>query len=166
MKVAYNLSEGITADLWESFLQKTSEDNTYKVGWFAFKRVLAKIPYTRALRWAIKISELDSKMIEYQTLLKQIEQYKQSIDSGHGVIVVAHSQGNLFTVKAFKKMGDRKDYFHTIAVASPHYEIPNNGHAVTFDNDIITEVPIHIKKQHTIQTEGILFITLEMPWEK
>jgi len=139
--VAYNLSDGMVADMWEAFLQKTQLENTYKIGWFAFKRFIGKMPYTRGLRWMIKASEIASKINAEITLREQVDQYKESINSGHGVVVVAHSQGNLFTAKAFKRMGWRKPYFHTIAVASPHHEIPNGGHAISFDNDMITDVP-------------------------
>ena len=36
IKVSYNLSEGMVADMWESFLQKVQLENTYKIGWFGF----------------------------------------------------------------------------------------------------------------------------------
>ena len=144
--VSYNLSDGMVADMWEAFLQKTQLDNTYKLSWFAFKRLLSKVSYTRALRWMIKASEIAGKINEGITLDKQVEQYKESIDSGHGVVVLAHSQGNLFTAKAFKRMGWRKPYFHTIAIASPHNVIPNDGHAITFDNDMIRDVPMASQK--------------------
>ena len=91
--VAYNLSDGMIADLWESFLQKIQLDTTYKAGWMAFKRLIAKVPYTRAVRLMLKATEIAGKINETITLYKQINQYKRSIDSGHGVVVVAHSQG-------------------------------------------------------------------------
>ncbi len=50
----------------------------------------------------------------------QVANYKKSIQLGHKVLVVAHSQGNLFTYEAYRKLDDwMQDYFEAISVASP-----------------------------------------------
>ncbi len=70
---------------------------------------------------------------------EQITKYEDSIKAGHGVVVVAHSQGNLFTHQAYDSLdGWMQTYFHTIAVATPDSSIINSGHGVTFYNDMIT----------------------------
>ncbi len=50
----------------------------------------------------------------------QIEKYKSSIENGHKVLVVAHSQGNLFTYEAYNGLpGWMQNYFEAVSVASP-----------------------------------------------
>jgi len=55
-----------------------------------------------------KLAEMldDMKITAHQAdLSRQIKAYKNSIKSGHGVLVVAHSQGNLFTEEAYRALG-------------------------------------------------------------
>ena len=53
-------------------------------------------------------------------LKKQIDAYKASIDNGHSVLVVAHSQGNLFTGEAFAALGPcMQKQFEAVSIASP-----------------------------------------------
>ena len=50
------------------------------------------------IRWRDWLASLVGYVTSHASDLKQqIEAYKASIDNGHGVLVVAHSQGNLFT---------------------------------------------------------------------
>ena len=59
----------------------------------------------------------------------QVDSYKKSIQSGHKVVVVAHSQGNLFTYEAYRKLDSwMQNYFEAVSVASPgHYPIKEIG---------------------------------------
>jgi len=142
--VAYNISHGMAIDLWESFFQKVSLDSGIAAGWTAFKRFVSKIPGKsgKAADFFVKANEAASGIIRDGTLSKQLEKYRWSIEQGHGVVTVAHSQGNLFTAEAFLKLKPwMEPYFHTIAVATPASKIPNNGKGVTFYNDIINLVP-------------------------
>ncbi len=51
-------------------------------------------------------------------LKKQIDAYKASIDNGHSVLVVAHSQGNLFTGEAFAALGPcMQKQFEAVSIA-------------------------------------------------
>ena len=138
--VAYNISHGFAADIWEAFLQKTNLELGYKVGWEAFKKMTSSVRYVgKAIKVLTKAGEKANSMLQHDgTLKKHIKKYEESIKAGHGVVVVAHSQGNLFVGEAFKGLKDwMKPYFHTIAVASPTTSVPNDGHGVTFHNEII-----------------------------
>ena len=77
-------------------------------------------------------------------LTAQVATYKESIKLGHGVIVVAHSQGNYFTNEAYELLdGWMKDYFHMFGVATPANHVagfPVDDAAapyVLFHNDFI-----------------------------
>ena len=53
-------------------------------------------------------------------LKKQIHAYRDSISSGHGVLVVAHSQGNLFTREAYDALDPcMQKQFEAVSIASP-----------------------------------------------
>ncbi|MBD3797224.1 MAG: hypothetical protein IE887_05715 [Campylobacterales bacterium] len=116
--VAYNHSYGVTSDLFEAFIQKAEAEPGYKVTWEAFKLYVGlKIKKADDL---LGMAENTSNSIENYDLTTQIEAYKNSIKNGHGVIVVSHSQGNLFTNRAYEKLEDwMKPYFHNMGVATP-----------------------------------------------
>lgn len=77
-----------------------------------------------------------SQSFNIEDLAAQIKSYKKSINSGHGVIVVAHSQGNFFTNKAYEYLAPwQKEYFQMIGVASPSSVVSGDGLRVSFDND-------------------------------
>jgi len=142
--IAYNISESEIEDLWEAFLQKVSLDPILSAGWTAFKFFVSRIPVVGQVSESlIKYMELSNQKLHDTTLNEQIQKYKDSILSGHGVVVVAHSQGNLFAIEAYRKLDTwMKQYFHMIAVATPADRIVNGGNGVTFDNDIILSVPL------------------------
>ncbi|PHS56803.1 MAG: hypothetical protein COB17_07990 [Sulfurimonas sp.] len=82
-----------------------------------------------------------SQAFNIQDLATHIKSYKDSINAGHGVIVVAHSQGNFFTNKAYEYLeGWQKNYFHMIGVASPSSVVSGGGPRVSFDNDLIVTI--------------------------
>ena len=69
----------------------------------------------------------------------QIEAYKKNISNGHRVLVIAHSQGNLFTSEAYNALDDwMKEYFEAISVASPRaLKIKNNTPHTAWTKDIV-----------------------------
>ena len=75
----------------------------------------------------------------------QVANYKKSIQSGHKVLVVAHSQGNLFTYEAYRKLDDwMQDYFEAISVASPgHFPIKEGTPRVSWDNDLVAHIGLY-----------------------
>jgi hypothetical protein len=78
---------------------------------------------------------------------KQVFSYKESIKSGHGVIVIAHSQGNYYTNEAYELLPDwMRQYFHMMGVATPANHVagfaPGDTTApyVKFHNDFINVI--------------------------
>jgi len=84
---------------------------------------------------------------ERKDVEKQVNAYGQSIAEGHGVFVIAHSQGNLFTNRAYNEFAHSKNtidyswmqnYFSAIGLASPANNILGKTTPyITFDNDMI-----------------------------
>ena len=137
-KVAYHLSEGLISD----YLVKAKENPVAGVAWTVFR--IGILAYVKSKPTKFIAAQVDAAMlmIHNNTLKKQIDSYNKSIESGHGIVVVAHSTGNLFTEEVFREFdekgeGWKQKYFHTIAVASTQGSIINGGHGVTFDNDIV-----------------------------
>jgi len=97
---AYNKSYGMGLDLFESFLQVIAQSSTANSLWSAFKAYVGnktKVDFIDLIEtWTTEAKNAD--------LSEQITSYTNSIEAGHGVIVVAHSQGNLFTNEAYAKL--------------------------------------------------------------
>jgi hypothetical protein len=109
---AYNQTSGPVLDIWESIAQKLN-----------FQALIDAL--------------FDTK--HGPDLQGQIDKYSQSILDGHRVLVVAHSQGNLFTGEAYTALeGWMKDYFFAVSVASPRlFKIKSNTPHIAFANDIV-----------------------------
>jgi predicted small integral membrane protein len=83
---AYNRSDGQIIDLLESLMQKVDGTGLTSINkWTQVAALVAGLMTQEA-----HDSDLDL----------QIRQYKASIETGHRVLVVAHSQGNLFVHKS------------------------------------------------------------------
>jgi 6-phosphogluconolactonase (cycloisomerase 2 family) len=69
--------------------------------------------------------------------------YKDELTAGHRVIVVAHSQGNLYVNQAYELVtaSGGSDHFHVVAVATPAHHVAGAGPHLTLDGDVITLVP-------------------------
>jgi hypothetical protein len=75
-------------------------------------------------------------------LATQITAYNTSVEAGNKVLVVAHSQGNLFTYEAYNKVAtDTKKNFEAVSVASPMSEDIKYGTTrIDWDNDIVPRI--------------------------
>jgi hypothetical protein len=98
----------------------------------------------------------------FKDLTKQINSYKESIkDYSHRVLIVAHSQGNLFTYQAYKLLelnSDTKwmtDYMYVISVASPlSSDIIPNTPVVCYDNDMVCKIGGHDGFENIVRGVG------------
>jgi len=141
VKRAYNTSEGQLSDILESAGQKT--------GWYSmFAGPIEGIDEGR-------IEQLREKMIidnRRADLSEQLLHYRQSIDGGYRVLVVAHSQGNLYANDLYKLLGSPEDDFSAVSVASPMQgRIKPDTPQIAFDNDVVPLLGIYTA--HKIQNE-------------
>jgi hypothetical protein len=74
-------------------------------------------------------------------LQAQEAHYKQDLSAGRKIIVVAHSQGNLYVNQAYTDLAPTPADFDVVAVASPADYVAGGGPWTTLRNDIITLVP-------------------------
>ncbi len=135
IKVSYNRSQGFFDDLFESLEQKISNE----FGWEQLSAYVTSFLTTHNMQEDWRAHSND--------LTKQVASYKQSIKDGHGVIVIAHSQGNYYTNEAYEKLDDwMKDYFHMFGVATPANHVAGfmagdtTAPYVKFHNDFINTV--------------------------
>jgi len=91
--------------------------------------------------YAFKIlNQIDtlSQSLNIVDINRHISAYNQSLKAGNGVIVVAHSQGNFFTNKAYEYLDQcMRSRFHMIGVASPAASVAGGGSRISWDNDIV-----------------------------
>jgi len=94
---------------------------------------------------AVSYNTSQGKFDDFLESFTQINTYKNSIRLGHGVIVIAHSQGNLYTNEAYNALSGNDEwmrkYFHMMGVATPADHVAGGGPYVTFDNDPIHSLP-------------------------
>lgn len=134
-KMAYNKSQGFDDDMYEAFEQIMSNE----WGWKEFSNYF---------KFFLKVEGIQEKYDQHSVdITKQVNAYKQSIKNGHGVIAIAHSQGNYFTNEAYDSLDEwMKDYFHMFGVATPanHVAGYESGDTtapyVKFHNDFINFV--------------------------
>jgi hypothetical protein len=81
------------------FLSDNLESALQKFGWFGLRDLLGDVHGV--------------------DLHLQVKKYKNSISSGHKVLVVAHSQGNMFAGEAYNALPLwMRNYFEAVSVAS------------------------------------------------
>jgi hypothetical protein len=124
--------------------------------WYAYNRTIGEVEdLVESGAQIFEISELLDKLVqslnEDKTTIHaldlddQVNQYKASIEQGHKVLVVAHSQGNLFTYEAYRRLGTNstngwmQKYFEAVSIASPDFTdvIKEGTPEIGWDNDIV-----------------------------
>ena len=121
---AYNSTHGMIADLYESLKQKLSDPDDFNPQEYLPEYL--QDAHTRDLG-------------------RQVTSYKNSIKDGHKVLVVAHSQGNLFTYEAYRKIDDwMQDYFEAVSIASPGHELIKEGTPrISWHNDLVGHIGLY-----------------------
>jgi hypothetical protein len=141
--ISYNVSQGFFDDLFESAEQVMSNE----WGWEKFSIFFRTYLETHNIQ--------ESYDVHIPNLTTQVNAYKESIKLGHGVIVVAHSQGNYYTNEAYEQLDPwMKDYFHMFGVATPANHVAGfsvddaAAPYVKFHNDfinfIVTSLPSNL----------------------
>ncbi|WP_324171314.1 hypothetical protein [Sulfurimonas sp.] len=121
---AYNSTHGFIADVYETILQKLKKETSFDLN--DYLPEFLQDAHTRDLNI-------------------QITAYNKSIADGHKVLVVAHSQGNLFTYEAYRKIDDwMQDYFEAISIASPGHELIKAGTPrISWHNDLVGHIGLY-----------------------
>jgi hypothetical protein len=138
--IVYNWTEGNLDDVVETVYQLRQEGQL-DVGFFAAVALLYKgtpSVLTPALILAITQSLTVASKTQPENLKEMLAKYDASINNGHRVVLVSHSQGNLFGVQAYDKLKSwQKKYFKQVSVATPANRVAGGGRYVTVENDKI-----------------------------
>ncbi len=131
---AYNSTDGEISDLLESLAQKLEGS------------VISYFPYVGQVSLLLNLATAESQNRDVRL---QVAKYRASIEGGNKVLLVAHSQGNLFGRKSLISLTQNpKDfwmgnYFEAVSVASPMFsDIKDNTPRIDWDNDIVSAIAL------------------------
>jgi len=150
VKLQYNWSHGKMIDLLETFYQlKEAGQISEEIFFTLVDELMAKQVSDitnedlRSLREQLvnliestEEDEVDQMLVKY---------YNESFKYGHRVLLVSHSQGNMFANRVYERINptEYKNYFANLQVASPASEVKaSKGDYVTgFIDPIINPIP-------------------------
>ena len=70
--VSYNLSNGLAADMWEAFNQKTGDEIEGKAGWLAFKQFIGFLGvYGKGAKYIVSAGEYANEYLQHKETLDQ-----------------------------------------------------------------------------------------------
>ena len=151
VKLAYNWGQGTLLDVLETYYQLRESRQLDGVGFYtAIAALTVEIP-------EITLSALVTQKL-MEPLTKDWEQgnvdemwqkyYNESFKLGHRVLLVSHSQGNLFANRIFDTINptDYKMYFANLQVASPANQVKadtvgKGAHVTLWGDPIINPIP-------------------------
>lgn len=127
---SYNQTQGVIIDILEAIGQKVSST-------FDGNKTDEEVKKLRD-----KLRKEMSRSKQSEDLTDQVNAYMASIKNGNSVLVVAHSQGNLFTYQTYNLLDNwMKPYFEAISVASPtSKDIRKNTPKISWDNDLVAHL--------------------------
>ena len=133
---AHNPSEGKLLDLMETFEQNLQTD------WSQFWRYLAGLdPMPDFFQNKLKeiANTVDESILQGNPSVRDhVEKYNKFLSEGNKVVVVAHSQGNLFANIAYLGIDSQYiDGFGIVSVGNPDNYVAGGGPYTTIDEDII-----------------------------
>lgn len=154
---AYNRTLGRSHDMLEAYIQLDREAPDFFdslrgfFGRFFSNGAIDKIEDEIA---AALVDEALVRAVEEKDLSAQVKKYEDSIENSGKVLVVAHSQGALFTNRAYTRLNKGKQqYFSSVYVApASSYQLTakNRTPSFTFHNDPISNLARHFKFPITI----------------
>ena len=111
---------------------------------------------------AAYISEVD--------LQTQVGQYATTLNAGSNIVVVSHSQGNLYANKAYDLLypdNQTRNNFHIVAAATPDSFVAGGGPYTTLYEDTIASVGFAVVNSTVLPPNitNIPPITCILPWD-
>ena len=135
-KLAYNPSEGALEDLVETFAQETQTD--YSKFWNYLAGLDIMPDYLQDKLKVIANIVNASIVSANPSVQAHIEQYNTYLGKNRKVILVAHSQGNLYGNIAYLGINPQYlDRFGIVSVANPDDYVAGGGPYTTIEEDLI-----------------------------
>jgi len=147
-KLAYNWGQGTMLDLLETYYQLREAGQVSDLGFFQTIWVLSGGNAGVALGAIAsqKLMEPFTKEWEQGNVDEMWQKYyDESFKLSHKVLLVSHSQGNLFANRIYGTIDpvEYKEYFANVQVASPANEVKatHGDHVTLFGDPIINPIP-------------------------
>ena len=133
---SHNPSDGTLQDLWETFVQNGQTDTSQ------FWRYLSGLdPLPDFLQDKLKeiANSVDASVVKSNPAVQRhIEKYNKFLSEGNKVVIVSHSQGNLFANIAYLGVDSQySEGFGIVSVGNPDNFVAGGGPYTTIDEDII-----------------------------
>jgi hypothetical protein len=135
-RVAHNPSMGLLADLLETFVQNTQTDASQ---FWRYLAALDPIPDDFKDLLIETSNKIDASILNANPSVQDhVEKYNKALSEGNKVVVVAHSQGNLFANIAYLGITPQDSSgFGIVSVANPDSFVAGDGPYTTIDEDLI-----------------------------
>ena len=148
VKLAYNTSFGKLGDVLEVYYQLKQAGQLDGIGFYLAIAALT-IYQPHITLGAIATQKLSESLIqeeeEANVDVMWEKYYNESFKLGHRVLLVSHSQGNLFANRIHEKITSAlyQDYFANFQVASPASEVSatKGGYVTLYGDPIINPIP-------------------------
>lgn len=124
--LAYNRSYGFVGDLWEAVEQRLDSDSEQ---FYRFLAAIDPMPdFMQAAFTSIASHINHDALLSNPNALAHLVLFQGEILEGRKVIVVSHSQGNLFANRIFQNLSaDEQESLGIVAVANPDSVVRNSG---------------------------------------
>lgn len=134
--VSHNPSMGLLADLLETFVQNTQTDESQ---FWRYLAALDQIPDEFRDLLIETSNKIDASILNANPAVQEhVEKYNKALSEGNKVVVVAHSQGNLFANIAYLGITPQDiGGFGIVSVANPDNFVAGGGPYTTIDEDLI-----------------------------
>ncbi|MDR4508696.1 MAG: hypothetical protein MRJ65_10775 [Candidatus Brocadiaceae bacterium] len=134
--LAYNPSNGLLEDFMETVEQII--DSNYSLFW-RFLSGLDILPDEIQDEWIAISNRIDADIISANPSIQEhIDTYDEYLREGKQIMLVAHSQGNLFGNIAYLGLDSHYiDGFGIVSVANPDTHVENGGPYTTIEEDYV-----------------------------
>ncbi|MFT7824325.1 MAG: hypothetical protein ABXS92_06130 [Sulfurimonas sp.] len=148
VKLAYNWGQGHVLDVLEVYFQLRESGQLDGIGFYtAIAALTVSYPHITLSAIATQaLMEPFTRDWEAGNVYEMWQKYyNESFKLGHRVLLVSHSQGNMFANRIHDSIDPKgyQDYFANLQVASPAREVkaPKGDHVTLYDDPIINPIP-------------------------
>ncbi len=137
--LAYNPTHGLVLDFFESVKQRLENDFSR---FFRFLSFLDPMPDFMQSAYQAQALAIDVEaLLTSPTALRHLQLYRNEILEGRKVILVSHSQGNLFANREYDSLpSDEQRYVGIVSVANPDSAVADGRPYTTLTKDLVIAV--------------------------